>query len=243
MTRDQILDEIRRTATNGTALGRDAFANETGIRERDWSGKFWARWGDAVTEAGLKSKGMQERHNESYVFDKILSLMKRFGRFPTIPEMEMERITDDSFPSSRSITRRCDRKTLFDQLINYAASDERWLMLVDKLKDAAPTSTTKESESTNETALWGHVYLIKSGKLFRIGSTRAIYSRTATVIRQAPLGGDLIHQISTDDPEGIERYWHQRFAASRIRGSNKTSGEWFSLSASDVAAFKRRKTM
>jgi hypothetical protein len=44
-----------------------------------------------------------------------------------------------------------------------------------------------------------------------------------------------VHAIETDDPNGIEKYWHERFKAKRVR---KT--EWFLLDADDVRAFKRQ---
>jgi len=52
---------------------------------------------------------------------------------------------------------------------------------------------------------------------------------------QIPVLPKTIHKIETDDPAGVEAYWHKRF--DEIRGE----GEWFDLSPEDVKAFKRWK--
>ena len=46
----------------------------------------------------------------------------------------------------------------------------------------------------------------------------------------------MVHTIATDDPNGIEAYWHARFQSKRVRDT-----EFFNLDAGDVAAFKRRR--
>jgi hypothetical protein len=56
VNKQHILDEIKRTAAaNGKLpLGKAKFLRETGIKESDWGGIYWARWGDALREAGFE---------------------------------------------------------------------------------------------------------------------------------------------------------------------------------------------
>lgn len=79
------------------------------------------------------------------------------------------------------------------------------------------------------------MYLVRHGawREYKIGKTINPIRREGEIAIELPLKVKPEHAIETDDPPGIERYWHERF------GDKRMNGEWFALSAQDVRAFKK----
>ena len=226
-----ILSEIRRIASEngGVAPGQGLFAKMTGITTAKWRGVHWLRWSDAVIEAGLHANEWNQKFDTDSVLHALAELARRLGRLPTRSEIKMERQLDASFPSHSTVANRYRTNAeLNDALLQLSASERDWADLQDIL-------TRREHKSPRVETSWeGFVYLLKSGQHYKIGRSEDIERRFREVRIALPEAVTLIHSIKTDDPPGIEAYWHRRFASKRA------NGEWFALDGSDVKAFRRR---
>jgi hypothetical protein len=237
--KDLILAEIRRTAdaNGGRPLGRARFAAETGIRESDWSGRFWARWNDALAEAGFPPNELQGRTPDDELLARLAEEVRRLGRLPTRAELRLRRREDTGFPSPNVFDRLGPKATWPGQLVEHfggRADMADVVAIVEPLVIEAPGPDEGDEPEPGE---HGFVYLLKSGRFFKIGHTYDVGRRRYEVALQLPEPVTEEHFIATDDPPGIERYWHARFADRR------KNGEWFELTRADVIAFKRRKFM
>lgn len=237
--KDVILDEIRRCAAlnDGVPLGRERFAVETGIKETDWRGRYWVTWNDAVTEAGLEPNAMnRQKFDDDYIVRRLALFTRKLGRFPTDAHLRLERRSDNSFPNASSIRERLGTKA--EQLARvraFASTDDTLADVYEIL--SAQTVDAEPSQPTDYPPVQatGVVYLIKSGRYHKIGRSNDVGRRSYEIALQLPEKAVLVHSFETDDPAGIERYWHERFADRR------QNGEWFVLTPKDVAAFKRRR--
>src|SRR5262245_8026688 len=101
MDKQHILREIQRTAkTNGgVPFGEARFATETGITRRDWYGTYWARWGDAVREAGFEPNSFTAATAADVILEQYARYASDLGRLPTDAELRMKRKADAGFPS------------------------------------------------------------------------------------------------------------------------------------------------
>ncbi len=231
--REQILNEIRRIAgQNGQTPGVRLFENETGIRQGVWRGIYWARWNDAVKEAGLEPNAKQERHDEEHFLRKFAEACRHFGKFPTSMELRMYSQSDAEFPADKSVRRQFGSlANVPSRLSEWAKVDGGYPEVIELLGARVDQPKTLSSLPRDE----GLVYLIRSGAHYKIGRSDELERRVKEIRIALPEKAVLVHSIRTDDPPGIEAYWHRRFADRRA------NGEWFKLTAPDIAAFKRRK--
>jgi hypothetical protein len=258
MDKRHILEDIRRIAAEngGKPPGSVQFCRSTQTRESDWKNKAWNdwnNWGDALEEAGFSRREAVTKFAETELLKQLALLTRKLGRFPVTADMRREKRQNSDFPNDKVFsTTFGGREQALGSLAQFCNSDAEFADVLPivadtrvvtgfKKKSGASGDVEDRTEGTGTVA--GYVYLFKTEKKYKIGSSRAPYRRVSELISQSAFGGKPIHIIATDDPEGIERYWHKRFETSRIVGMNKASGEWFLLSAADVAAFKRRKTM
>jgi Meiotically up-regulated gene 113 len=239
MTKAHILSEIQRTAAEnrGAPLGSDRFASETGIKKHDWYGVHWARWGDALREAGFAPNTLQGAYDKAELLEKYASLAQQLGRLPASGDLRLKSRSDPEFPSHGTFNRFGTKLQLIQQLNQFCRSHNQYVDvagLCDAYQSASPS--TKKAAQPNAVEL-GFVYLIKSGRFHKIGKSNSAGRREYELAIQLPEKAKTVHTIRTDDPIGIEAYWHNRFESKR------KNGEWFDLDAADVAAFKRRKFM
>lgn len=128
----------------------------------------------------------------------------------------------------------------FGSVIQLRAKAKRWAEahnsfadvanLIPEVEEVQPAMPILESTTGD-----GYVYLLKSGSHYKIGRSDNVEKRIKQINISLPEEVSLVHVIRTDDPSGIEAYWHRRF------GDLRANGEWFKLSTSEISAFKRRK--
>ncbi len=241
MDKQHIIDEIRRTSENGRAVGQTRFETASGVKQHQWRGVYWANWGDALRDAGFEPNDWTGAHDEAFVFECLANLTRKLGKYPTKSEMDLERRRESKFPHSKSIFRLGSKAELLAALQKYCESNVQFRDVLEMLPVTPAVVTTDHTDVFAASTSDGYVYLVSAQGAYKIGSTRAPYRRVAELANQSAHGAELLHKVPTDDPEGIEKYWHSRFADKRIAGINKKSGEWFALSKDDVSAFKKRK--
>jgi hypothetical protein len=69
----------------------------------------------------------------------------------------------------------------------------------------------------------GHVYILKSGRHYKIGKAKDVDKRVTQISPKTPLPVELLHSFPCEDVYGTERHLH------KVLERYRTNGEWFEL--------------
>lgn len=237
--REKIISEIKRlSAKHGRPIGRELFEKETAIAQNAWYGVFWARWGDALKEAGFDPNAKNPKTDLESYLAKLADAFRHYEKIPVTAELRMYRKIDPSMPTHSTFDNTFGGKDeMLRQLKEWVSNKPNYADVATMLEaiDDEPETEAVSETSTKD----GWVYIIQYGDSYKIGAGSDLERRVKQVTTKLPDNGELIHAIRTDDPFGIENYWHKRFAEKRA----KNNSEFFKLSIQDVRAMKRRKFM
>jgi hypothetical protein len=171
------------------------------------------------------------------MLSQYIGLVRELGRVPVQAELEMKRRQDNQFPSAKTFRRFGGKADLIRRAAEFSRANGHMDTLEICEVASKATAEAEVDEPAPDDFEIGYVYLLKSGRYYKIGRTNAIGRREYEIGLQLPEKASTVHILKTDDPVGIESYWHRRFADRR------KNGEWFELSPADVKAFRRRKFM
>ena len=180
----------------------------------------------------------QSAFEDDYLLEKLAEFVRELGHYPVAAELRMKAREKPGFPSHNTFTRFGRKTQVVSALIGWCESHSGW---EDVQAICAPLAIDPKLEEATEEVIeaheLGYVYLMKSGKYYKIGRSNSPGRREYELSIQLPEPVVTVHTIKTDDPVGIEQYWHQRFSDCR------KNGEWFELRRRDISAFRRRKFM
>jgi hypothetical protein len=229
--REFVLSEIRRLAAEdgGRVPGSGRFNRITHLSHSYWKGEIWLRWSDAVREAGLEPNVKTARLDDGKLLFDLAVAVRKFGHIPTTAELRNYRKSARLSIQKTYMKHFGGKRAMLRRLKEWVQDRPEW-------SDVAALLADVREDEPGPPPPAGAVYLMRAGPLFKIGCSRKPEERTRRVASGVPAEAVVIHMIETDDPFGVEGYWHRRFADKR------THGEWFRLSADEVAAFRARKT-
>ena len=216
----------------GKLIGERVFMRETGISHYHWKGGYWRSWSAFQTDAGHEPNSQTQKIPDEVILDRFGALALELGDIPSEADIEIKRREDPSFPNKSCYRRWGGRNGLLTKFAEYCRGKPELGLILEKLNDGTSSGVDRRLVSMQ---VKGFVYLLRSGKFYKLGRTNAIGRRLHELAIQLPQKPNTVHVIETDDPDGIEQYWHRRFADKRH------GGEWFALSQDDVNVFKNRR--
>jgi hypothetical protein len=176
--RDRIITEIRRLAAANSGLppGFRTFENETGVSPADWRGVYWARWGDAVAEAGFAPNSALPKHEADFLLGKFAEACRHFGKVPSAMDFRIYGRTRPDFPNHKTVYRHFQSTAnMLRQLADWAKERPDYADVFTMVERHAASEENDDGKQPSE----GVVYLIRWGAHYKIGRGDSLSSASS----------------------------------------------------------------
>lgn len=186
----QILREIHRlaNANRGVPPGRLVFERETSIKQSDWYPDIWLRWSEALAEAGYAPNRLTGRMSDELVIQKYISLMRELGKVPVAGEIRRKGKQDKSFPSHLVFDRFGGKERLIAAVVGYCRENGGFDdILTICAEHGIRLKQDPKPEREQKRVLTGFVYLMKSGRHYKIGRTNSVARRQGELAIKIPV--------------------------------------------------------
>ena len=180
-----------------------------GFRHITGGGGYWRSWSAFQADAGHAPNSRTQKIPDETLLHRFAELALERNEIPTQADLSLKRKEDPSFPDKAAFGRWGGRDALLAKVAEYCGRKEQFAPVIEFLKLGVSSGLDHRLDSFR---IKGFVYLLRSGKNYKIGRTNATGRRLRELSIQLPQKPDTVHVIETDDPEGIEQYWHRRFA-------------------------------
>lgn len=248
LTNNEVTKKLRQCAEErgGKTPSEKIFYEYAGIGIHNLKKLGYSNYGELVKDAGLvPNKFDKTKYNNKQLCKLFILAIRKKGKWPTRGDLDVLHNKTSSFPDSSTFYKSLGLVKTGDlarKIIEYIHKRKGYNDIVsicdsnlEKLEDRNGIPD-KDIQGRKH----GWVYLLKSTLLhstvYKIGKTNDLRRRVIE-LNQPSNDQELIHPIETDDPEGIESYWHKRFDNKRY----KNKKEWFLLKPYDIQSFKRWK--
>lgn len=242
LTKEEIIEKIQKWANenNGRTPSEKIIKEELEIPRWTWT-NYWTKATDMQRSAELNPQVFDKtKYTKDDLCNKFIEFLREKGHWPSRAELDFKHKQDITFPASGTFYTKLgqiNNGELVESISMYIKNKSGYNDILSICNSLLSGLEEKEksvkSVITNEKH--GFVYMFKTGRYYKVGCSEDTARRYRELSSQFPDELKHKHKIETDDPLGVESYWHKRFKSKHIKG------EIFNLDAADVKAFKRWK--
>lgn len=223
MDKAGILDQIRHLASqaDGVPPGQVHFEKVTGVSRSVWRGKYWRSWSEALEEAGFTRNQASAAYTDEFLVQSLASLTRKLGRFPTEPDIRLEKRDNSSFPNRGAFSPLGPHTARIRLVRSFASQHADYADVLAKLPLGGLEAADESSDA--QSGRDGSVYMLKLGTHYKIGHTFSVPRRHREISLELPQKPDVVHVISQTTPRGSRR---TGTADSHRRGRTASGSLW-----------------